>query len=163
MEELLITAKELKINLFGGGPRITDRETSYIRDIRSDKDKSGNKLIALTRRITQRTIEKALSLLKRPGPKKLITYNGGYHNDVVNTFGIRGFSFGGYFTSKTKFNYVEIDLLSPELMNSQGKDNYAYPEYENWMKTAVPQKGVMLIKRGNSSYTIMFPAKTLVP
>jgi len=165
LDHLLKRARDPKkpVSIYGGGPRYNDRETPYIYDIESGRDKSNAKLIALTRRITQRTTEKALKLLMRPGSKKVITYNGGYHNDVINQFGVNGFSFGEFFIKKTKYKYVEVDLLSPEMMNYSGDNNYAYPEYERWLKTAVPQKGVMLIKRGDSSYTIMFPAGVLIP
>ena len=56
---------------------------------------------------------------------------------------------------------MEVDILSPELMDKGNFENYDYPEYERWLKTAVPESGTIMISRGKGSYTIVLPKGTL--
>ncbi len=152
--------KGQEITIVGGGPMKRDQETPYIYEATPDKKLSQKKLTALHNRITQRTGQKIYRQLAS-GKKKVISYNGGHHNDAIDYFGL--LTIPRYLKGRTKAKYIELDLLSPEMIRADKAGNYTYPEYERWLKFAVPKTGVNLIKRGDNSYTIIFPEKTIIP
>ncbi|MGB9613051.1 MAG: hypothetical protein ACPL4K_02585 [Candidatus Margulisiibacteriota bacterium] len=159
VKELFRTAKDLKVQIFGGGPSKNDPEIYY--DMSDPEIALDWKYVAaLVKKVNKGSQQKILKLLKQ-GKTKVASYGGGEHNDIVDRSPTKGFNFGKFFKFKTRFRYTEVDLLSPELMGKGRYKDYAYPEYERWLKSAVPQQGVNLIKRGNSSFTIIFPAGTL--
>lgn len=150
-------ARELNLNVYGGGPSYQDPERF---DVYSQNSLTGSRSDRLFKKITRRTKEQVLSLLE-PKITRVVTYNGGLHNDIASDYQKRGLSFGKFFKNNTIYRYTELDILTPELMDKGRFDRYTYPEYENWLRTAVPQRGVMLIQRGKGSYTLILPAGTL--
>ena len=156
---LIKKARELHLNIYGGGPSHHDPERF---DIFGQNSLTGSRSDRLFKTITRRTKEQVLALLQH-GEQKVITYNGGLHNDIAGDYQKAGLSFGKFFRNNTRYRYTELDILTPELMDKGRFDRHTYPEYDNWLKTAVPQKGVMLIQRGQGSYTLILPAGTLAP
>jgi hypothetical protein len=159
LKKLLSKARGLSVKVYGGGVKATDQEKYYVYDPMLGLGDNG-KLAALMRKVTQRTAEKTLKLLRK-GFSKVITYNGGQHNDVVNVSTVKDVSFGKYFKTKTSYKYKEVDILSPEMMDKGHFEKHVYSEYKKWLKRAVPVKGVTLVKRGDSSYTIILPKGVL--
>jgi hypothetical protein len=160
LKNLFEVAKDLKIQIFGGGFCPEDPEMYF--DMSNLFLGLDSKYInARIKKISQRTRQKIIKLLQQ-GKTKIISYNGALHNDIFNSYKIKDLTFGEFFKAKTKYKYVEVDLLSPEQMEKGPHvPVYVYPEYERWLKSAVPKEGVNLIKRGNSSYTLIFPAGTI--
>jgi hypothetical protein len=156
---LIRKAQELRLNIYGGGPSHHDQERF---DIYDQNSLTGSRSDRLFKKITRRTKEQVLALLKH-GEQKVITYNGGLHNDIAGDYQKAGLSFGKFFRGNTRYKYTELDILTPELMDKGRFDRHTYPEYADWLRSAVPQKGVMLIQRVKGSYTIILPAGTLAP
>ena len=157
-DQLLQKAKRLGVKILGGGPRTSDREVSFIYDdFLSLSDDT--RLAALMQRIAKRSIEKTLPLAR--SGKKVALFGGAQHNDIRTTPQTNPVSFGHHFKDHTRYKFVEVDILSPELMDKGNFENYDYPEYERWLKTAVPESGTIMISRGKGSYTIVLPKGTL--
>ena len=166
LQQILQTARALRekgvvFRIYGGGLSRHDRENSSAYD-NFLAVSGGKKLTDLMSKLSLRTRQK-VSLLQREGVKKIVTYNGAQHNDIINITACPGISFGARLKEQSKGRYVEIDIMSPEFMDKGYFENYDYPEYESWIKVNTPADKVTLIKRGGSAYTLLLPAGQLRP
>jgi hypothetical protein len=163
--KLFETAKALSTNsplrIYGGGPSLQDPEKNdiYENPLWSISLKPDDHL---QRQITERTINVTLARLDQ-GAKRVIIYSGGNHNDLTGRPQKNSLSYGSFFRKKTPFRYVEFDILTPELMDKGHFAQYGYQEYKNWLRSAVPQKGATLLRRGSGSYTMILPSGILAP
>jgi hypothetical protein len=109
-----------------------------------------NLLTVVTSQLT-RKIESRLKL-KRPS---VIVYGGALHNDVFPRKELASFSFAKKITKATGNKYLEIDLYVPEYIESDAEIT-KQDWYRQYKEQAAAGK-TLRIKRGDSSYILMFP------
>ena len=151
---LLTSARERHVLILGGSVKRSDPERAYGN---GQQDYPYSKRRELWMKTAVRMAEQ-IAYLRAHTSGRTFSYGGGSHNDkVVIEKGISIWEHNGI----KKDAYVEVDLLSPEVMQPNKYGTYDYPEYSVWLQNAVPKEGVTLVVRGNRSYSIIFPEKVL--
>jgi hypothetical protein len=98
--------------------------------------------------VRYRTASAAYSVLIKGG--KVTTYNGNDHNDVRPLPKDVKDSFGPYFNRY--YRYLAIDLIVPEMIGGYPMSDRS----SNLYRPLVPQSGVMLYRRSERDFSIIF-------
>ncbi|OGC23379.1 hypothetical protein A2291_06945 [candidate division WOR-1 bacterium RIFOXYB2_FULL_42_35] len=141
------------VKLYGGGPWRNDQEVKAVPKVLTNTEPGLLELLAM--KTTERAGEKAVALLKQGF--KVVSFSGTSRNDIYNAR--KGVSFAGMFPGK---KYVELDLLSPEMMRYALNSRYK-KDFQRWLRVAIPPNDkITLIKRGKA-YTVIFSNGVLTP
>jgi len=122
---------------------ITDTDSNGV--IRIYMRRMGNKKMI----IRDQTVKRAGALLRQR--RKVALYTGLSHNDLHPTPRTEKTSFGRAFAAD--YEYLEIDLIPGDLFQLYPREFYEKQLYLH----LVPRKGVLLIQRGEKSFTILLP------
>jgi hypothetical protein len=112
-------------------------------------------MLSMIARLTERQIE---GLLPKAQGKMIVTYGGAMHNDAMPPEGREAWSFGPQAVAAAGGQYVELDLIVPELV----KDTEAW-RAQAWYARydAKAHRGeTLLFATGPRSYAIVFPRVT---
>ena len=110
-----------------------------------------SRLNDLSKIINERTLSAALNLLDQG--RRIALYNGLDHNNINCLNGNEQVCFGRTLHDKLGADYLEVDLLLPELAQNVDARNIAFPE---WAEN-IPDQGVNLVKQESGRIIIIFP------
>ncbi|MBN2574526.1 MAG: hypothetical protein JXP73_08160 [Deltaproteobacteria bacterium] len=111
-----------------------------------------DRLLRLTREQLGKQI---LAALARPGSRTVLSYGGALHNDLRPSPEFAPYAFGPAVSAAVDGRYLEIDLYVPEFIakNALVTEEPWYGVY----RRAYRRGRVTLVRRGDSSYAIVFP------
>jgi len=133
-------------------PRILQVACQDYRAMMGGSQIDFDRVLRLTRDQLEAQIRAALA---RPGSRMVVSYGGALHNDLQPTQELGPYSFGPAVSSLVGGRYVELDLYVPEYV-----DQNAALRKEPWWgayRGAYRRGQVTLVRRGDSSYALIFP------
>ena len=133
-------------------PRILEVGCKDYQTLMGGAEVDFDRLLRLTREQLEKQI---LAALARPGSRMVLSYGGALHNDLEPSPELAPYSFGPAVSAVVGGRYLEIDLYVPEFIakNALVTAQPWYPVY----RRAYRRGRVTLVRRGESSYVIVFP------
>lgn len=111
-------------------------------------------MMEIIAKLTTASLKEQLASRKKGRPL-VLAYNGALHNDAVARQGRELWTFGPAMVKHTGGNYLEVDLLVPELI--EDSDTWkSLPWYAAYQELD-HQKDTILMKWGERSYALFFP------
>jgi hypothetical protein len=104
--------------------------------------------------VSDKLLEKAQELLKRPETRMVALYGGALHNDLFPDEDLKTFSYGPQLDEETKHQLLELDLYVPEYIENDD-DLKKAPWFAGAMKLAKAGKTV-LVQPHEHSFVIVF-------
>ena len=126
------------LNLYGGNLSLPEVKAADERILKRDQAEI----------IAERVRNKSELLLKKG--RKVATYTGLYHNDINPEKRDENISFGNSLSEK--YNYLEIDLIVPEIFKAYSGEIREKSLYSS----LTPKSGVLLIQESERKFIILF-------
>lgn len=139
----------------GVKPHILRAPCADYDKILNAKDDAVIVMLEMIARLMNEKVKALLTQQAGGAEKKILTYGGAIHNDIVAREGREKWTFGPELSRHTKGRYIEVDLVVPEYIKDNESWN-ALPWVRHFKKDAYPTK-TTLFRPAPGAYVLIFP------